>query len=139
VGDPVLAIGNPFGVGQTVTGGIVSALGCKPAGHQHLRKISSRPTRRSTWEFLAVRWSMSTAPAGHHTAIYLHVRRLHGHRFCHLVSTAKQVLEGIVTEDQVTRGWIPGVEPQELNAELIDAFKLAGRAKAGGVIITGVL
>jgi S1-C subfamily serine protease len=67
------------------------------------------------------------------------LRRLHGHRFCHPVSTAKQVLEGIVTEDQVTRGWIPGVEPQELNAELIDAFKLAGRAKAGGVIITGVL
>lgn len=55
------------------------------------------------------------------------------------MSTAKQVLEGIVKEGQVTRGWI-GVEPQELNAELAEAFRLKPEAvQGGGVIITGVL
>lgn len=51
------------------------------------------------------------------------------------VSTARQVLEGIVRDGQVTRGWI-GVEPQELNAELAQTFNISAKS---GVIITGVL
>ena len=50
-------------------------------------------------------------------------------------STAKSVMEAIVQEGQVTRGWI-GVEPQELNPELAEAF---GVAHQSGVIITGVM
>jgi S1-C subfamily serine protease len=51
------------------------------------------------------------------------------------VSTARQVLESIVKDGQVTRGWI-GVEPQELNAELMETFNVKTKE---GVIITGVL
>ena len=55
------------------------------------------------------------------------------------VSTAKQVLEGIVKDGQVTRGWI-GVEPQEINAELLETFGIKPDVlQTGGVIITGVL
>jgi S1-C subfamily serine protease len=51
------------------------------------------------------------------------------------VSTAKQVLDGIVKDGQVTRGWI-GVEPNDLSPELADTFDVKARQ---GVIITGVL
>ena len=50
-------------------------------------------------------------------------------------STAKNVLEAIVRDGQVTRGWI-GVEPQDLSPELAESFGLSTRT---GVIITGVL
>jgi S1-C subfamily serine protease len=51
------------------------------------------------------------------------------------VSTAKQVLEGIVKDGQVTRGWI-GVEPNDLSPELAETFDIKVQS---GVIITGVL
>ena len=57
VGDQVLAIGNPFNVGQTVTSGIVSALGRNQLGRQHLRELHPDRRRRSTPATRAARWS----------------------------------------------------------------------------------
>ena len=56
------------------------------------------------------------------------------------VSTARHVLESLVREGRVTRGWI-GVEPQDLNPELAASFKLPATngAPLQGVVITGVL
>ena len=139
VGDPVLAIGNPFGVGQTVTGGIVSALGRNQLGINTFEKFIQTDAAINPGNSGGALVDVNGNLLGINTAIYSRSGGSMGIGFAIPVSTAKQVLEGIVTEGQVTRGWI-GVEPQELNAELIEAFKLKPEAaKAGGVIITGVL
>ncbi|MBG6071909.1 MULTISPECIES: S1C family serine protease [unclassified Polaromonas] len=139
VGEPVLAIGNPFGVGQTVTGGIVSALGRNQLGINTFENFIQTDAAINPGNSGGALVDVNGNLLGINTAIYSRSGGSMGIGFAIPVSTAKQVLEGIVTEGQVTRGWI-GVEPQELNAELIDAFRLKPEAaKAGGVIITGVL
>ena len=139
VGDQVLAIGNPFGVGQTVTGGIVSALGRNQLGintfENFIQTDAAINPGNSGGALVDVRGNLM----GINTAIYSRSGGSMGIGFAIPVSTAKQVLEGIVKDGQITRGWI-GVEPQDLNAELAEAFKLKPEAvQVGGVIITGVL
>ena len=139
VGDPVLAIGNPFGVGQTVTGGIVSALGRNQLGINTFENFIQTDAAINPGNSGGALVDVNGNLLGINTAIYSRSGGSMGIGFAIPVSTAKQVLEGIVKDGQVTRGWI-GVEPQELNAELVEAFKLRPEAaKAGGVIITGVL
>jgi len=103
VGDVVLAIGNPFGVGQTVTSGIVSALG-----------------RNSL---------------GINTAIYSRTGGSLGIGFAIPVSTARQVMESLIKDGRVTRGWI-GVEPRDLTPEIAKTLDLEVKQ---GVLITGVV
>ncbi len=139
VGDPVLAIGNPFGVGQTVTSGIVSALGRNQLGINTFENFIQTDAAINPGNSGGALVDVNGNLMGINTAIYSRSGGSMGIGFAIPVSTAKQVLEGIVKDGQVTRGWI-GVEPQELNAELVEAFKLKPEAaRAGGVIITGVL
>ena len=139
VGDQVLAIGNPFGVGQTVTGGIVSALGRNQLGINTFENFIQTDAAINPGNSGGALVDMNGNLMGINTAIYSRSGGSMGIGFAIPVSTARQVLEGIVKDGQVTRGWI-GVEPQELNPELIEAFKLKPEAaKGGGVIITGVL
>ncbi|MEO6015897.1 MAG: trypsin-like peptidase domain-containing protein [Polaromonas sp.] len=139
VGDPVLAIGNPFGVGQTVTGGIVSALGRNQLGINTFENFIQTDAAINPGNSGGALVDVNGALMGINTAIYSRSGGSMGIGFAIPVSTAKQVLDGIVKDGQVTRGWI-GVEPQDLNAELAETFNLKpGAAKAGGVIITGVL
>jgi serine protease DegQ len=72
---------------------------------------------------------------GINTAIYSRSGGSMGIGFAIPVSTAKQVLESIVRDGVVTRGWI-GVEPAELSPELMETFGVKARR---GVLITGVL
>lgn len=139
IGDPVLAIGNPFGVGQTVTGGIVSALGRNQLGINTFENFIQTDAAINPGNSGGALVDVNGHLMGINTAIYSRSGGSMGIGFAIPVSTARQVLEGIVRDGQVTRGWI-GVEPQELNAELAEAFRLKPEAaKAGGVIITGVL
>jgi serine protease DegQ len=139
VGDPVLAIGNPFGVGQTVTSGIVSALGRNQLGINTFENFIQTDAAINPGNSGGALVDVNGNLMGINTAIYSRSGGSMGIGFAIPVSTAKQVLEGIVKDGQVTRGWI-GVEPQELNAELAEAFNLKADAlKSGGVIITGVL
>jgi S1-C subfamily serine protease len=135
VGDRVLAIGNPFGVGQTVTSGIVSALGRNQLGINTFENFIQTDAAINPGNSGGALVDVNGALLGINTAIYSRSGGNMGIGFAIPVSTAKQVLEGIIRNGQVTRGWI-GVEPNELNAELAQTF---GLKQTDGVIITGVL
>jgi len=135
VGDQVLAIGNPFGVGQTVTGGIVSALGRNQLGINTFENFIQTDAAINPGNSGGALVDTNGNLLGINTAIYSRSGGSMGIGFAIPVSTAKQVLEGIVKDGQVTRGWI-GVEPNDLSPELAETFEVKVRE---GVIITGVL
>ena len=137
VGDQVLAIGNPFGVGQTVTIGIVSALGRNQLGINTFENFIQTDAAINPGNSGGALVDVNGNLLGINTAIYSRSGGSMGIGFAIPVSTAKQVMEGIVKDGVVTRGWI-GVEPQELTPELAETFKLK-MDNASGVIITGVL
>ena len=135
VGDVVLAIGNPFGVGQTVTSGIVSALGRSGLQINTFENFIQTDA--------AINPGNSGGPLvdsrgdliGINTAIYSQTGGSIGIGFAIPVSTAKMVLDQIIKNGSVTRGWI-GVEVQEITSGLADSFKLDDTR---GAIIRGVL
>ena len=135
VGDQVLAIGNPFGVGQTVTSGIVSALGRNQLGINTFENFIQTDAAINPGNSGGALVDTQGNLLGINTAIYSRSGGSMGIGFAIPVSTAKQVLESIVKEGQVTRGWI-GVEPNDLSAELAETFEVKTKK---GVIITGVL
>ncbi len=135
IGDQVLAIGNPFGVGQTVTGGIVSALGRTQLGINTFENFIQTDAAINPGNSGGALVDVNGHLMGINTAIYSRSGGSLGIGFAIPSSTARSVMEAIVRDGQVTRGWI-GVEPQELDAEL--AHNL-GLPAGGGVIITGVL
>jgi Do/DeqQ family serine protease len=135
VGDQVLAIGNPFGVGQTVTSGIVSALGRNQLGINTFENFIQTDAAINPGNSGGALVDASGALMGINTAIYSRTGGSMGIGFAIPVNTARQVLESIVKEGVVKRGWI-GVEPADLSPELGETFGV--RAKSG-VLITGVL
>ncbi len=135
VGDQVLAIGNPFGVGQTVTGGIVSALGRNQLGINTFENFIQTDAAINPGNSGGALVDVNGHLMGINTAIYSRSGGSMGIGFAIPVSTARQVMEGLVKEGVVTRGWI-GVEPSELSPELAETFGVKARQ---GVIITGVL
>ena len=135
VGDQVLAIGNPFGVGQTVTGGIVSALGRNQLGINTFENFIQTDAAINPGNSGGALVDTNGNLLGINTAIYSRSGGSMGIGFAIPVSTARLVMEGIVKDGQVTRGWI-GVEPNDLSPELAETF---GVKTKEGVIITGVL
>ena len=135
VGDQVLAIGNPFGVGQTVTSGIVSALGRNQLGINTFENFIQTDAAINPGNSGGALVDVNGTLMGINTAIYSRSGGSMGIGFAIPVSTAKQVLESIVKDGVVTRGWI-GVEPAELSLELMETFGVKAKK---GVLITGVL
>ena len=136
VGDVVLAIGNPFGVGQTVTSGIVSALGRDHVGintfENFIQTDAAINPGNSGGALIDTRGNL----IGINTAIYSNNGGSMGIGFAIPVNLAKQVMESILANGSVTRGWI-GVEPQNLSKELSESLGLP--ANTEGVLISGVL
>lgn len=135
IGDPVLAIGNPFGVGQTVTSGIVSALGRTQLGINTFENFIQTDAAINPGNSGGALVDVHGHLMGINTAIYSRSGGSMGIGFAIPTSTARNVMESIVKDGQVTRGWI-GVEPQDLTPELAESFGVGVRS---GVIITGVL
>jgi serine protease DegQ len=142
VGDQVLAIGNPFGVGQTVTSGIISALGRNQLGINTFENFIQTDAAINPGNSGGALVDTNGNLLGINTAIYSRSGGSMGIGFAIPVSTAKQVMESIVKDGQVTRGWI-GVEPQDLSPELTETFGIKPNTHSAeslqGVIITGVL
>ncbi|HEX5093533.1 MAG TPA: Do family serine endopeptidase [Burkholderiales bacterium] len=135
VGDPVLAIGNPFGFGQTVTSGIVSALGRSGLHINTFENFIQTDAAINPGNSGGALVDANGELVGINTAIYSPTGGSMGIGFAIPVSTAKMVLDQIVKSGTVTRGWI-GVEVQELTPALAESFKLGD---VRGAIIAGVL
>ena len=139
VGDQVLAIGNPFGLGQTVSAGIVSALGRNQLGINTFENFIQTDAAINPGNSGGALVDVNGNLLGINTAIYSRSGGSMGIGFAIPVSTARMVMDGLVKDGQVTRGWI-GVEPQELTQELAETFNLkSSNGNLQGVIITGVL
>ena len=136
VGDVVLAIGNPFGVGQTVTSGIVSALGRNQLGINTFENFIQTDAAINPGNSGGALVDTKGNLIGINTAIYSRSGGNMGIGFAIPVNTAKQVMESILTNGSVTRGWI-GVEPQNLSKELAESLNLP--KDTTGVLISGVL
>ncbi|NJD34159.1 MAG: Do family serine endopeptidase [Betaproteobacteria bacterium] len=135
VGDVVLAIGNPFGVGQTVTAGIVSALGRSHLGINTFENFIQTDAAINPGNSGGALVDANGHLVGINTAIYSQSGGSMGIGFAIPVSLAKSVMEQIVKTGGVTRGWV-GIEVQELTPELAESFKLADTS---GALIAGVM
>ncbi len=135
VGDVVLAIGNPFGVGQTVTMGIVSALGRNQLGINAFENYIQTDAAINPGNSGGALVDSAGNLVGINTAIYSRSGGSLGIGFAIPVSIARNVLEQIVVRGEVTRGWV-GVEMQEITPDLAESF---GLADIRGVLIAGVL
>ncbi len=83
VGDTVLAIGNPFGVGQTVTSGIVSALGRNQLGINTFENFIQTDAAINPGNSGGALVDVERQSAGHQHRDLLALGRQHGHWFCH--------------------------------------------------------
>jgi S1-C subfamily serine protease len=131
----VLAIGNPFGVGQTVTSGIVSALGRSHLGINTFENFIQTDAAINPGNSGGALVDSSGNLVGINTAIYSQSGGSMGIGFAIPVSLAKNVMEQIVKTGGVTRGWV-GIEVQEITAELAESFKLSATQ---GALIAGVM
>jgi serine protease DegQ len=135
VGDVVLAIGNPFGVGQTVTSGIVSALGRSGLHINTFENFIQTDAAINPGNSGGALIDAHGNLVGINTAIYSRTGGSMGIGFAIPAATAQMVMEQIIRTGSVTRGWI-GVEAQEITPELARALKTAGTR---GALIAGVL
>jgi len=135
VGDAVLAIGNPFNVGQTVTAGIVSALDRSEAGVSRYQNFIQTDAAINPGNSGGALVDAQGALVGINTAIFSRTGGSLGIGFAVPADTARQVMEQLIRDGKVRRGWI-GVEPRELSAELAEGLNLPVKS---GVLIAGVL
>src|SRR3954468_18691953 len=135
VGDVVLAIGNPFGVGQTVTSGIISALGRTGLGINTFENFIQTDAAINPGNSGGALVDVGGNLVGINAALFTRPGGSMGIGFAIPVSTARMVLEQIVKNGSVTRGWI-GVEVQEITPPIAESFRLQ---TSRGALIAGVL
>ncbi|MCB5190289.1 Do family serine endopeptidase [Methylobacillus arboreus] len=135
VGDVVLAIGNPFGVGQTVTQGIISALGRNHLGINTFENFIQTDAPINPGNSGGALIDTEGNLVGINSAIYSRSGGSMGIGFAIPVSLVKQVMEQIIRQGSVIRGWI-GIEAQDITPELAESFKLK---QARGSLVAGVV
>jgi serine protease DegQ len=136
VGDVVLAIGNPFGVGQTTTMGIVSALGRNRLGINIYENFIQTDAAINPGNSGGALIDTAGRLVGINTAIYSESGGGSlGIGFAIPAEAAHKIMDQIIATGSVTRGWL-GIEPQDITPDLAKAFHLS---EEDGVIIASVL
>ncbi len=135
IGDVVLAIGNPFGVGQTVTMGIVSALGRSHLGINTFENYIQTDAAINPGNSGGALVDGAGNLVGVNSAIFSRSGGNLGIGFAIPVSIVRQVMQEIIAHGTVTRGWV-GIEVQEISPEIAESFALKSTA---GALIAGVL
>jgi serine protease DegQ len=135
VGDWVLAVGNPFGVGLTVTAGIVSALGRTHLGINTFENFIQTDAAINPGNSGGALVDAAGHLVGVNSAIYSRTGGSQGIGFAIPVSIARQIMEQIIKSGSVTRGWV-GIEVQDMTPELAESFNLKNTE---GALIAGVL
>ncbi len=134
VGDIVLAIGNPYGVGQTVTFGIVSALG-RHLGISTFENSIQTDAAINPGNSGGALVDLNGNLLGINSAIYSRTGGSQGIGFAIPSNLARQVMEQILENGVVTRGWV-GIGVQDITPELAESLKLA---RTSGALITDVV
>ena len=135
IGDVVLAIGNPFGVGQTVTMGIISATGRDRVGLNTFEDFIQTDAAINPGNSGGALINAFGHLIGINTAIFSSSKGSQGIGFAIPIDSAKKVTEEIIKYGHVIRGWI-GIEIQNISAELAESF---GLSNTKGVIVAGML
>ncbi len=134
IGDVVLAIGNPFGVGQTVTMGIVSATGRNQLGINTYEDFIQTDAAINPGNSGGALVNASGNLLGINTAIFTRSGGSQGIGFAIPSKLALSVMESIIQHGKVIRGWL-GTEVQALTPELAESF---GLQNSPGVLVAGV-
>lgn len=134
VGDVTLAIGNPFGVGQTVTMGIISATGRNQLGLNTYEDFIQTDAAINPGNSGGALVDADGNLVGINTAIFSKSGGSQGIGFAIPVKLALEVMQAIIEHGQVIRGWL-GIEVQPLTPELAESFGLEGRP---GIVVAGI-
>ncbi|UHC79756.1 trypsin-like peptidase domain-containing protein [Pseudomonas sp. NIBR-H-19] len=126
IGDVALAIGNPFGVGQTVTMGIISATGRNQLGLNNYEDFIQTDAAINPGNSGGALVDANGNLTGINTAIFSKSGGSQGIGFAIPVKLAMEVMKSIIEHGQVIRGWL-GIEVQPLTQELAESFGLSGR------------
>ena len=134
VGDLVLAIGNPFGVGQTVTMGIVSATGRKHLGINTFEDFIQTDAAINPGNSGGALINVNGELVGINTAIYSQSGGSEGIGFAVPAKLAKRIVDQLLVNGKVIRGWL-GLDLQDVDHDLAKSF---GLPNLQGVIVAGV-
>lgn len=134
IGDVTLAIGNPFGVGQTVTMGIISATGRNQLGLNTYEDFIQTDAAINPGNSGGALVDAHGNLVGINTAIFSRSGGSQGIGFAIPVKLALEVMRAIIENGQVIRGWL-GIEVQPLTPELAESFGLEGRP---GIVVAGI-
>ncbi|BAP43530.1 trypsin-like peptidase domain-containing protein [Pseudomonas sp. 21LCFQ02] len=134
IGDVALAIGNPFGVGQTVTMGIISATGRNQLGLNTYEDFIQTDAAINPGNSGGALVDANGNLIGINTAIFTESRGSQGIGFSIPTKLAIDVMKSIIEHGQVIRGWL-GIEVQNLTADLVESYGLKGRQ---GVVVSAV-
>ena len=134
IGDVALAIGNPFGVGQTVTMGIISATGRNQLGLNTYEDFIQTDAAINPGNSGGALVDANGNLTGINTAIFSKSGGSQGIGFAIPVKLALEVMKSIIEHGQVIRGWL-GIEVQPLTQELAESFGLKDRP---GIVVAGI-